>query len=81
MMERIPNLVIETYKVGEYIIEICKEKVMGHDTYGAYLQRDGYGTKEYMFGVSPGDESLDGFIELVEANLDEYIESYERSVE
>ena len=69
--------VVQTYKYGEYIVDICEEKVNSYWSYGAYLQREGMGVKDYMFGADPRDETLDSFIDLVEFNLPEYIEAYE----
>lgn len=76
-MIRIPNLVIETYRYGVYTIEICKEEDMGDVLWGSYLQRDGFGVKEYMFGVAVEDHTLDEYIDLVANDRSDYIDEYE----
>jgi len=71
------NSLLETYRFGNYIIEICKETDFdGNESFDAYLQRKGYGIKDYMFGVPTETNTLEGFIELVEANIEEYIRFY-----
>lgn len=77
-MIQIKNNVIGVWSHGEYTIEVCKEDEdrPGLASIDAYLQKEGYGIKSHMFGVS-AEESLDFFLELVEANLPDYIEWYE----
>lgn len=75
-MKKIPNEIIETYRSGHYIVEICKEKDGTHETYGAYIRKVGFGVKEYMFGVDANEYSLDEFTDLVDANLPDYKEVY-----
>lgn len=78
-MIRIPNRIIETYAYKDFIVEICKEECQGFESYCAYLHREDYGVKDYMFGVDVNGHTLEEFIELVEANLEDYIMGYEEA--
>jgi hypothetical protein len=70
---RVPNEVIETYKVGKFYVEICKES---DDTYTAYLHHEEYSIKMGMFGVGVGDVPYAAFVEYVFENLTEHIKLY-----
>lgn len=69
------NIKTETYESGNWRIDI----VTTHDKYNsidAYLYYEGYGVKDLMFGVSLNDNSKKHFLELVEANLEDYQRIY-----
>lgn len=60
------------YRYGKhYYVEIIERK----ECFEAYLWHEQYGIKNMMFGVSK-DTSIEKFIELVEANIEEYIIYY-----
>lgn len=71
-MELIANQVVAMFRFDEYLIEVCREE----DGWFAYLQKENYGIKMGMFGV-PFDRSLEGFVDLVESDIEEYIKIYE----
>ena len=70
------NTLLETYLFGDYIIEVCKEGTDWLETFGAYLQREDYDVKSYIFGIPTSDITLEEFVKLVEANIEDYIHSY-----
>lgn len=72
-MELIANQVVAMFRFDEYLIEICREE----DCWFSYLQKENYNIKMGMFGV-PFDRSLEGFVDLVESDIEEYIELYEK---
>ena len=80
-MKRIKNQVLRTYEHDGYIVEITRENCCGHDSYAAYLGHPNIGIKEMMFGHDIETIELGLFIELVEVNLDEYIEDYKEEYE
>jgi len=55
-----------------YIVDIFKVD----DTYEAWLYNREYGIKDLMFGMPVEQQSFDEFLEIVEANVPEYIELY-----
>ena len=79
-MVKIPNEVIATYMDGDFIIEMCKEEVQGHESYTAYLRRKDCGTKLSVPGVSVKDCPLETYTEMVENLLEEYEEYYDGEV-
>lgn len=81
------TLETKTYYVmryDDYIVEIELEDNNGDDMIGMWLHKDGYGTKEYMFGVLKKDYMLDDLTGIdfdllglvIDSNIDEYIDSY-----
>ena len=76
-MKLVENNVVAMFRQDEYLIEICKEKCQAVESWGAYLQKDGYGIKMGMFGMDLAVCSLEEFIALVEGNIYHYIEYYE----
>lgn len=66
----------KTIEYEGFIIECFEEPVRGCISYVAYLSHPDYGVKKFMFGLSPEQTSFDGFIEVVENSIDEYIEIY-----
>jgi len=64
---------INTYGYEDhYMIDIFK--VDG--TYEAWLYNSEYGIKDFMFGMPVEQQSLDEFLEIVKANVPEYIDLY-----
>ena len=63
-----------TYEHRGFLVDI----VTTGETYEAWLSREEYGVKSLMFGVPKEQQSLDEFLEIVEANLYEYEEGYDR---
>ena len=55
-----------------YIVDIFNVD----DTYEAWLYNREYGIKDLMFGMPVEQQSFDEFLEIVEANVPEYIELY-----
>ena len=72
-MEQIENRTLATFSHRDYIIEIFDEG----ECFDAYLSRDGYGVKTYLFAVSKKKTPFSEFIKLVDANLEEYEIDYE----
>ena len=74
------EITIDRYSNGKFIVEI-EETATGFE---AWICGEGYGTKEYMFGMSKlplfgstGHRIAKGeFEERVFANFDEYAEEY-----
>lgn len=62
-----------TYECGEFLVDI----VTTGDSYEAWLYRKEYGVKVLMFGSYRTLNTLEEFLETVEANIDEYAESYD----
>ena len=65
-----------TYTAGAFCIDIVEKP----DEFEAFLYHKGYGIKDLMFG-SPkqqhdGEQTFEMFLELVEANLTDYINIY-----
>lgn len=67
------NITITTYECEEYLVDI----VTTSDSYEAWLYRKEYGVKVLMFGAYRTLNTLEEFLETVEANIDEYAESYD----
>lgn len=70
---KLTNIKTTTYAYGEYLIDIVERD----DFFEAWLNKDGNGNKEYMFGLSKGDHTLPDFIEIVECNLFLHIPTYQ----
>lgn len=64
---------LREYRKGNYYI-IIKATL---DDFEAYIQEEKCGIIEMMFGIAKKDILYWEFIELVEKNLDDYIEYYE----
>ncbi len=62
-----------TYDVGfrNFMVDVV-ETEYGHE---AFLYKSNYGVKDLMFGLQEKD--IDAFVEIVEANLPDYMYSYE----
>lgn len=76
-MERIENLIRETYRHGECIIEISETE----DSYDAYIGRPTYGDKHFMFGCPKEQQTMEEFVSLVSLNADRYANFYEEEKE
>lgn len=62
---------VEQFRTSPYvpfIITIVESDTM----FESWITHEGYGRMEYMFGIEKGMVSKEEFIELVEANADEY---------
>ncbi len=69
------NIKTETYKAGNWRIDIVET----HDkwnTIEAWLYYKNYGIKDLMFGASLNNDSKEHFLELVEVNLEDYVDDY-----
>ena len=76
-MER-TEIKIETFKYDEnYLIDVVTLK----DTYEAWVYHKNYGVKSLMFGCPIEQQTYQFFLEMVEANADEYIEFYAEEYE
>lgn len=62
-----------TYEHGEFLVDI----VTTSDSYEAWLYQKNYGVKFLMFGAYISLNTLEEFLETVEANLDEYEKNYD----
>lgn len=62
------NYTTKTYEYGDYIIDI----VITDTTYESWICAKGYGTKHIMFGMPKEQQSLDEYIGIVEANIEDY---------
>ena len=71
-MDKISNSIKETYKRGEYVIEISETG----ETYEVWIYREQYGIKMLMFGLLKEDTPLAEFIKIVERNFYNYAATY-----
>ena len=71
------RIITHTYRHADYIIDIVED--YRERLFEAYIQKDGYGVKDLMFGCSIDDfpKKID-FIDLVAYNIEEYILTYEK---
>lgn len=67
------SITIVTYEHGEFLVDI----VTTSDTYEAWIYREEYGVKNLMFGVPKEQQTLDVFLEIVAANVEEYGANYD----
>ena len=71
---------IKILKKGKYIVEIqSSEKEQGYIDF--YLKHIDYGIKTLMFGVSEDINNDTEIINLINANIDEYINIYQKEYE
>ena len=63
----------------DFAVEIETETNADGVNYGAWIYRQGMGTKKYMFGET-GTLSYREFVSLVEANLPDYYDIYDEEV-
>lgn len=70
---KLTSIKTTTFAHGEYLIDIVERD----DLFEAWLNKDGNGNKEYMFGLSKGDHTLPDFIEIVECRLYQEIPTYQ----
>lgn len=71
---------ITRYQYGEYYVDIVSPAFcQGYPAIEAWLSRKDIGVAELMFGVDPKDEAE--FLEMVECNIEDYIEIYEENLE
>lgn len=72
------NKTYEEYEVGttDFIVEICEEPI-DKDFIEVWLYREGYGVKQLMFCIIKSAN----YIEIIENNIDTYIEKYEKEVQ
>ena len=67
------DISITTYECGEYLVDI----VTTGDSYEAWIYRKEFGVKDLMFLVQKKQQTLDEFLEIVEANVEDYGENYD----
>lgn len=76
-MKEVKNDIIKKYDFLEYNIYI---KDCG-DSYNCYLQNKHYGIIMLMFGIAKSDSDLKQLEQMIENNLNEYIELYKEDYE
>ncbi len=76
-MKEIENDIIKKFSYKEYVVYI-KEVL---ESYECYLQKECYGVIDLMFGVMKEDYSVKEFEDLIEANIEDYIETYKQDYE
>lgn len=64
---------ITRYESGDYYVDVVELD----NVYEAHITRKGYGVTDFMFGAPKEQQSLKKFVEIVEANLDEYKSLYD----
>ena len=75
-MKELKDLKTRTYDAGHgYEVDIVTNDQNG--TYKAYLYHKEYGNKIFMFGMPIEQQSYDVFLEIVAANVDDYIDDLE----
>lgn len=76
-MIEIENDIIKKYSYKDYVVYV-KEVL---ESYEFYLQKESYGVIDFMFGVMKEDYSLKEMEDLIESNIEDYIEIYEQDYE
>lgn len=76
-MKEIENDIIKKYSYKDYVVYI-KEVL---ESYEFYLQKESYGVIDLMFGVMKEDYSLKEMEDLIESNIEDYIEIYKQDYE
>lgn len=76
-MEKIENMIRETYKCLDHIIEISETG----ETWEAYINDPGYGIKMFMFGAMKGQITLAEFVEAVDVQAEDYVKQYAEQYE
>lgn len=79
ILNELNHLSTKTYSyfkggADNYLIDIVAD--LDEDTYNAYIYSANYAQKLYMFGMPTDQQSYEDFLEIVDANLEEYIEDY-----
>ncbi len=86
---KITEKTVKYFECGEYIVAVEEVEHKDGVQYDLWLKRGGNCCKvEYMFGITPAynpgeqkeiaEKGIDAYLaEMIEANIDEYIESYE----
>lgn len=64
---------VDVYEHGDYIVAVWHDE----KNVEAYLTGKDRGDLELMFGAPMDQQTLDEFLELIEGNLDAYIECFE----
>lgn len=82
-MKEIKNDIIKKYKYKDYVVYIkdVKEDSKNYESYEFYLQNEKYGVISLMFGLMKEDCSVKEFEDLIEANIDDYIITYQNEYE
>lgn len=91
-MKELKGIKTRTYEYDdEYRVDITEEEDpnnKGFKIWHAYLYRKNCGTKELMFGTPElqpyciyGNETFESFLESVEYNVPDYIDTYEDTIE
>ena len=72
------NDFIKKFEYGDYLVYI--KECSSH--YESYLQHKEYGVLQLMWGIDKAKNiTLEEYIEIVNNNLEEYIESYKKDYE
>lgn len=67
---------IKSIDVYDYDDEYCIDIITTNDTYEAWLYQYNCGMKSLMFGMPIPQQSKEQFLEIVEANVEDYIPLY-----
>lgn len=78
-MKQIKQIVTETYEVRDgFRVDVVLYDPNGPEgVWEAYLYQTGFGIKELMFGVMKQHVDKRVFVKMIEANVEDYIKSYE----
>lgn len=76
-MKEIKNKVLKTFEHDNYLIYLIDE----NDSYGFYMQNVSYGIISLIFGFKKAENTLKDTINMVESNLDNYIQIYKNLYE
>lgn len=76
-MKEVRNEFIKQFVYGDYIIYIKEDSI----SYEGYLQNELYGVISLMIGVPKKQNTLNELIELIENNLQSYINDYKENYE
>ena len=68
-----------TYRAYESDEHFLVDIVEGRNTFEAWIYRDDYGVKDFMFGASKASTSRPGFLALVTDNLLDHVLIYNDS--
>ena len=70
---RMTGIKTDTYRIeGHWMVDIQTTET----EYEAYLWNEKYGEKHLMFGMPIAQQYYEEFLDIVEANFDEYKEDY-----
>lgn len=77
-MEYIGEKTFKVYKFGDYFVEVAHSD----GEWNAWLYREGYGTRLYLFGAVENEVLSEGaFIEMISGNIADYLKEYHDNYE